>query len=139
MEKTDKPRICEVLGVEGDEVWEYSGKIYMVKSSTGELCIGHDGNWTPVQDIGVLYDMLDHPNNIIHKIFTAEEVAVLTYICQCCGFKHDAVLERRSNAEKTLALYDHDKFQHLPVMMFPYLRPGKSIPLAGFCQRSGSC
>lgn len=122
--------MCSALGVEGDEVWEYSGKIYMVKSSTGELYVSHDGDWTPVQDIGVLYDMFDHPDNIIHKILTAEEVVVLAYICQCCGYKHDAVLERRSNVEKPLAIHDHNKFHHLPVTMFPSLRPGRAIPLA---------
>lgn len=79
----DKPRICEVLGVDADEVWNAAGNdnaIYRLSGGTAlEYAmpryngIGY-GEWRP-SDTTHLIDFINHPDRIIRKPrWTEQEV-----------------------------------------------------------------
>lgn len=80
----DKPRICEVLGVEVDEEFTYDFGENQV--NRGTFKIGTDGNryykagadpWNPCYNEEDLLVIINHPDRIIHKPrFTQQEAKV---------------------------------------------------------------
>lgn len=69
----DKPRICEVLGVDPDEEWTVSGNDIAIYRVSGGVALEYampkyngDGKWLPV-GMPCLVDFINHPDRIIRK------------------------------------------------------------------------
>lgn len=79
----DKPRICEVLGVEVDEEWTVSGNDIAIYRVSGGVALEYAmpkyngsgyGQWLPA-GMPCLVDFINHPDRIIRKPrFTEQEV-----------------------------------------------------------------
>ena len=79
----DKPRICEVLGVEVDEEWTVSGNDIAIYRVSGGVALEYAmpkyngdgyGKWLPA-GMPCLVDFINHPDRIIRKPrFTQQEV-----------------------------------------------------------------
>ena len=79
----DKPRICEVLGVEVDEEWTVSGNDIAIYRVSGGVALEYAmpkyngsgyGQWLPA-GMPCLIDFINHPDRIIRKPrFTQQEV-----------------------------------------------------------------
>ena len=146
MEKMDKPRICEVLGVEVGEEFRVVGNGYNTEpmkvfaDGTVRFC----GKEYEVGDYAICY-AINHPEAIIRKPrFTQEEVAVLRTL-YAAGARYLA------RGDKHLRWYAHKPYQRaeddkwdmrgdwgtmsgrLPVKLFPSLRPGMSVRLEEVC------
>ena len=119
----DKPRICEVLGVEVGEWWEYGGIEYSV---TGKgIIIDHNNT---VHFTG-LTGAINNPDRIIRKLrFTQQEVEDAKTIKRI----HSAAthLERSPEEGKTLRLIFFDgQSRPINIHMFPSIHPGQSYTL----------
>lgn len=73
----DKPRICEVLGVEPDEKFEIRGnalgRFRINKYGTFQIEISND--WWESSTVECLNNLINHPENIVHKpCWTEQEV-----------------------------------------------------------------
>ena len=79
----DKPRICEVLGVDPDEEWTVSGNDIAIYRVSGGVALEYAmpkyngdgyGKWLPA-GMPCLVDFINHPERIIRKPrFTEQEV-----------------------------------------------------------------
>lgn len=79
----DKPRICEVLGVDSDEEWTVSGNDIAIYRVSGGVALEYAmpkyngdgyGKWLPA-GMPCLVDFINHPERIIRKPrFTEQEV-----------------------------------------------------------------
>ena len=79
----DKPRICQVLGVEVDEEWTVSGNDIAIYRVSGGVALEYAmpkyngngyGQWIPA-GMPCLIDFINHPDRIIRKPrFTQQEV-----------------------------------------------------------------
>lgn len=117
----DKPRICEVLGVEVGEWWEYGGLEYSVTEKG--LIIDHNNT---VHFTG-LTGAINQPGQIVHKPrWTQQEVEdakVLARALLADGFERDTigdVFATSSVACRTL----------IDSRMFPSLRSGETVKLS---------
>ena len=148
MEQTDKPRICEVLGVEVGERFSIDGyptdygpvqvcedgKIRRVISKK-EFPFANDGEMGHKIGSNALYYLLNHPDRIIRRPrFTEEEVTVLKAL-QKAGV---AEIERAAKYEtlkaKSQTVNDGESSHYeqwfLPKGLLPSLRPGQSVALS---------
>ena len=85
----DKPRICEVLGVEVDEEWTVSGNDIAIYRVSGGVALEYAmpkyngdgyGKWLPA-GMPCLVDFINHPDRIIRKPrFTQQEVELFRAI-----------------------------------------------------------
>lgn len=121
MDKQARPRICEVLGVEVGEWWEYGGLEYSVTEKG--LIIDHNNT---VHFTG-LTGAINQPGQIVHKPrWTQQEVEdakVLARALLADGFERDTigdVFATSSVACRTL----------IDSRMFPSLSPGDSVKLS---------
>lgn len=79
----DKPRICEVLGVDPDEEWTVSGNDIAIYRVSGGVALEYAmpkyngdgyGKWLPA-GMPCLVDFINHPDRIIRKPrWTEQEV-----------------------------------------------------------------
>lgn len=82
MDKKDKPRICEILGVEEDEVWEHHdvNGIFRIHNGVRQR-FDSDDKWRNHTNEHSLLKIINHPERIIHKpLFTEEELAFMQYL-----------------------------------------------------------
>lgn len=121
MDKQARPRICEVLGVEVGEWWEYGGLEYSVTEKG--LIIDHNNT---VHFTG-LTGAINQPGQIVHKPrWTQQEVEdakVLARALLADGFERDTigdVFATSSVACRTL----------IDSRMFPSLRSGETVKLS---------
>lgn len=79
----DKPRICEVLGVDPDEEWTVSGNDIAIYRVSGGVALEYAmpkyngdgyGKWLPV-GMPCLVDFINHPDRIIRKPRWTEQEA----------------------------------------------------------------
>ena len=132
----DKLRICEVLGVEVDEVWHVTGNDNAIYRISGGVALeyaipkcyedGH-GEWRQ-SDTVHLIDIINHPDRIIRKPrWTEQEVEDAKAVRRVFG--RDGVIERYNKA--MTEPYSNLVFDHLYINedLFPYLRPGESVKL----------
>lgn len=132
----DKPRICEVLGVEVDEVWHVTGNDNAIYRISGGVALeyaipkcyedGH-GEWRQ-SDTVHLIDIINHPDRIIRKPrWTEQEVEDAKAVRRVFG--RDGVIERYNKA--MTEPYSNLVFDHLYINedLFPSLRPGESVKL----------
>ena len=132
----DKLRICEVLGVEVDEVWHVTGNDNAIYRISGGVALeyaipkcyedGH-GEWRQ-SDTVHLIDIINHPDRIIRKPrWTEQEVEDAKTIKRVFG--RDGTIERHS---KTMTVpYSTLTFDHLYISenLFPSLHPDESVTL----------
>ena len=131
-----KPRICEVLGVEVNEVWHASGNdnaIYRISFGTAlEYAMpkyngdGY-GEWR-LSDTVHLIDFINHPDRIIRKPrYTRQDVEDAKTIKRVFG--RDGTIKRYSKA--MTAPYSNLVFDHLYINedLFHSIQPGQSVTL----------
>lgn len=90
----DKPRICEVLGVDPDEEWTVSGNDIAIYRVSGGVALEYAmpkyngdgyGKWLPV-GMPCLVDFINHPDRIIHKPrWTEQEVEMAKNLLDVVG------------------------------------------------------
>lgn len=132
----DKPRICEVLGVEVDEEWTVSGNDIAIYRVSGGVALEYAmpkyngsgyGQWLPA-GMPCLVDFINHPDRIIRKPrFTQQEVEFARLFNAAC--KNVVWIQR--NDEKTLVWvveYSNEEYR-LPFRLFPSIQPGQSYTL----------
>ena len=135
--KQDKPRICEVLGVEVGEKFRVVDGIY----NSAEIMIQADGMATMGNGSfgceGVAPSMLalhavNHPKSVIRKPrFTEDEITFMRYLYGC-GVRE---IKRSNDANDDMVVFtgkdknDWQRFWALPSYCLPSLRFGESIVL----------
>ena len=121
----DKPRICQVLGVEVGEHFQVYGNAMTWHITSGGYIVRDDGKRC-VDD--VIYLAINHPDRIIRKpCWTEQDVKGAKAIRHVFG--RDGTIKRHSKA--VTAPYSTLTFDHLYINenLFPSLRPGESVKL----------
>lgn len=126
MTGNDRPRICEVLGVEVGERFTYPGKTgeFFVTAHGTLVGVDDDGEERPYMCASTLINCHDHI--VRQPRFTEEEVTVLRYIDAAQKIK-----EIRRNECGTLEiLFETEGLWVFPADMLPSLLPGHSVALS---------
>lgn len=124
----DKPRICEVLGVEVGERFEVEGydSVNFYINANGDVC----SDYTNDPDYcTAIYQAINHPDRIIRKPrFTEQEVEDAKTIVRIHA---DAThLERDSTGGNVLRLCFFERNSRpINIHMFPSIKPGESYTL----------
>lgn len=117
----DKPRICEVLGVEVGEHFQVYGNAMTWHITSGGYIVRDDGKRC-VDD--VIYLAINHPDRIIRKPrWTEQEVErakAIKTLCPCAK----AIVKAESGAISVVGATIELNVDH-----FPSLRPGESVKL----------
>lgn len=129
----DKPRICEILGVEVDEEFTYDFGANQV--NRGTFKIGADGKryyktgdlWSPCYNEDDLAVIINHPDRIIRKPrWTVQEVerakAIKMIYPNAYRLESSDVFVQVWGKEEIL-------LAHVEVDLFPSLRPGQPVEL----------
>lgn len=130
-DKHEKPRICEVLGVEVGERFELGNTgIILLVNDDGLIHIGlsHGDHKETDMNVNYLVKAINHPDRIIRKPrFTKQEVKDAKYIKRI--LKVDLV--RRNQYGNGLVAKRNDGSVSVVVNseMFPSIRPGQSYTL----------
>lgn len=129
----DKPRICEVLGVEVDEEFRYYFGENQV--NRGTFKIGADGNryykagadpWNPCYNEEDLLVIINHPDRIIRKPrFTEQEVEILKHMASA-GI---VSIKRKSIAQISWDAGTMGGVMIVPPRFLPSIQPGQSYTL----------
>lgn len=100
----DKPRICEVLGVDSDEEWTVSGNDIAIYRVSGGVALEYAmpkyngdgyGKWLPA-GMPCLVDFINHPDRIIRKPrWTEQEVEEAKALAR--AFSPDFKVYRKDN------------------------------------------
>ena len=120
----DKPRICEVLGVEPKEKFDAGS----YKDAYVDLYGTIRTNIGTLMDADQVCNIINHPDRIIRKpCWTEQDVKGAKAIRHVFG--RDGTIKRHSNA--VTAPYSTLTFDHLYINenLFPSLRPGESVKL----------
>ena len=128
----DKPRICQVLGVEVDEEWTVSGNDIAIYRVSGGVALEYAmpkyngdgyGEWIPA-GMPCLVDFINHPDRIIRKPrFTQQEVErakAIKTLWPCAK----AIVKAESGAISVVGATIELNVDH-----FPSLHPGKTVTL----------
>ena len=131
MEMMDKPRICEVLGVEVGEEWHYNSQSYHIRRGDERLYVLDNDAWDLVRDAAVVQDIIERRDNIIRKPrFTEDEVADARALVRILGATQIKRTEYGGNLHAAIGdIAEVVVSQDL----FPSLRPGQSVALADIC------
>lgn len=134
----DKPRICEVLGVDSDEEWTVSGNDIAIYRVSGGVALEYAmpkyngdgyGKWLPV-GMPCLVDFINHPDRIIRKPhWTEQEVERAKAIKEI--FPNAYKLARNLSAITIYRVEDDIPFYLATIQAerFHSLRPGKTVTL----------
>lgn len=133
----DKPRICEVLGVEVDEEWTVSGNDIAIYRVSGGVALEYAmpkyngngyGQWIPA-GMPCLVDFINHPDRIIRKPrFTQQEVELFRAI-QVLYPKAEYVERIKDSGVIGLSNNTCGWIMDIDKDLFPALRPGESVKL----------
>ena len=133
----DKPRICEVLGVEVDEEWTVSGNDIAIYRVSGGVALEYAmpkyngdgyGKWLPA-GMPCLVDFINHPDRIIRKPrFTQQEVELFRAI-QVLYPKAEYVERIKDSGVLGLSNNTCGWIMDIDKDLFQALRPGESIKL----------
>lgn len=118
----DKPRICEVLGVE-------VGEHFYIDGFKGEYHVNSDGvlKWGGQTSCDAIYDAINHPDRIIRKPrFTEQEVERAKAIKLL--YKDAEKIQECDPVAKILNNYD-SVIAQVDTGMFPSLRLGETVTL----------
>ncbi len=120
----DKPRICQVLGVEPKEKFDAGS----YKDAYVDLYGTIRTNIGTLMDADQVCNIINHPDRIIRKPrFTQQEVEFARLFNAAC--KNVVWIQR--NDEKTLVWvveYSNEEYR-LPFRLFPSIQPGQSYTL----------
>lgn len=122
----DKPRICEVFGVEVDEEFTIGENQYFIDKSGDMWCVTKNGE--KLKCGTAICCAINHPERIIRKTrFTEQEVEFARLFNSAC--KNVVWIQR--NDEKTLVwVVEHSNEEYrLPFRLFPSIHPGQSYTL----------
>lgn len=132
----DKPRICEVLGVDSDEEWTVSGNDIAIYRVSGGVALEYAmpkyngdgyGKWLPA-GMPCLVDFINHPDRIIRKPrWTEQEVEEAKAVKIL--FPHATHLLRIRPNEPVSALSNECFVVNINSELFPSLRPGETVKL----------
>lgn len=123
MKKMDKPRICNVLGVE-------VGERFKIKALTPDYYIDDTGRMLVNDEYASAVSVLEavnHPDRIIRKPRFTEEEKTLACGLHCVW--PDGELLRRAPDDLVLTSYHYGFAMPVPKDMFSGLRPGQSVRL----------
>ena len=141
MDKLDKPRLAEMLGVEEDEVWTYPGLIgpYRVHDGIRQYKV-RKGNWCNCANEVDLAEIINHPESIIRvPSLTEPELA----ICRAMGAKwvsrDDDVRSvelwrekpRKTNSGIYVGEQSGSRIAMVNPSLFPSVEPGDCIEVEG--------
>ena len=125
----DKPRICEVLGVEPEEKFEIRGntlgRFRINKYGTFQIEISNDC-WG-FSTVECLNNLINHPENIARKPrWTEQEVERAKAIKMIYPNAY-----RLENSDVFVQVWGKEEIllAHAEVDLFPSLRPGQSVEL----------
>ena len=119
----DKPRICEVLGIE-------AGEHFYIDGFKGEYHVNSDGvlKWGGQTSCDAIYEAINHPDRIIRKPrWTEQEVDMATLLIDFRG-SGSVTVGRQVNGPLWWR-GENDEHGLLPREFFPSLRPGETIKL----------
>ena len=122
--KVDKPRICEVLGVE-------VGEHFRIEGYKGEYHINDCGvlKWGGQTSDDAIYEAINHPDRIIRKPrFTQQEVELFRAI-QVLYPKAEYVERIKDSGVIGLSNNTCGWIMDIDKDLFPALRPGESVKL----------
>lgn len=134
----DKPRICEVLGVDPDEEWTVSGNDIAIYRVSGGVALEYAmpkyngdgyGKWLPV-GMPCLVDFINHPDRIIRKPrWTEQEAERAKAIKEI--FPNAYKLARNLSAITIYCVEDDIPFYLATIQAerFHSLRPGETVTL----------
>lgn len=116
-----KPRICEVLGVD-------VGEHFYIDGFKGEYHVNSDGvlKWGGQTSCDAIYEAINHPDRIIHKTrWTEQEVEIAKAVKLL--FPSAEELEE---ADPDIRIWGNgDRIALIEASLFPSLRPGQSYTL----------
>lgn len=139
MNKQDKPRVCEVLGVDEDEVWEYPDFLVKFRIHNGVRQASYTGNeWCDCASESSLLEVINHPDRIIHKPrFTEEEVedakAILKFFPDADMIARTAGDLSEEDSPELYAATREGRIILIENNLFSSIRPGQSIQLSEIC------
>lgn len=122
----DKPRICEVLGVEVEEKFDagpykdaYIDLFGIIRTNIGSL-----------MDTDRVCELINHPDHIIRKPrWTKQEVEEAKTIRRVFG--RDGTIKRTHDiGERSTLVFNH---LYINANLLPSLRPGQSVKLSEIC------
>jgi len=119
----DKPRICEVLGVEVGEKFTIADTDYWIEKNGA---IFSDGNQRDLVGVSLICDVVNHPDRIIRKPrFTQKEVerakAIKVLYPEADSLDECDPQVKVLNTKFVMATLD--------TALFPSLRPGETVTL----------
>ena len=130
----DKPRICEVLGVDSDEEWTVSGNDIAIYRVSGGVALEYAmpkyngdgyGKWLPA-GMPCLVDFINHPDRIIRKPRWTEQEVERAKAIKVLYPEADSLDEcdpqvKVLNTKFVMATLD--------TALFPSLRPSETVTL----------
>ena len=133
----DKPRICEVLGVEVDEEWTVSGNDIAIYRVSGGVALEYAmpkyngsgyGQWLPA-GMPCLVDFINHPDRIIRKPrFTQQEVESAKIISVL--FPEATHIERLRGSNALIIIgADNGWIANIENSLFQEIKSGQSVTL----------
>lgn len=125
----DKPRICEVLGVEIGEVWTFGGDPTKFRiCADGHREYYHSGRWQEGCAEFNLCDAINHPDRIIRKPrWTEQEVEDAKDILRLLEDAHS--IKKYAGDIMWICNSHNVTMVNAKAGMFPSIRPGESVTL----------
>lgn len=128
----DKPRICEVLGVEPEEAFEIRGNTVgrFRINKYGAFQIEISNNCWGASTVECLNNLINHPENIIRKPrWTEQEVEDAKAIRRIMSEYTD--IARKAGSYGTCLLLTSEDVEDyaLDPELFPSLRPGETVKI----------
>ena len=131
----DKPRICEVLGVDPDEEWTVSGNDIAIYRVSGGVALEYAmpkyngdgyGKWLPV-GMPCLVDFINHPDRIIRKPRWTEQEVKRAKAIKVLWPK----AEKLYRGAATITIYTRSQLFviDLHAELFPSLHSGETVTL----------
>ena len=132
----DKPRICEVLGVEVDEEFDYkceekrdNGGPWKITKDGKRMYRDSAGSWNWCFNEDMLLELINHPDRIIRKPrFTQQEMELFRAI-QVLYPKAEYVERIKDSGVIGLSNNTCGWITDIDKDLFPALRPGESVKL----------
>lgn len=136
--ENQKPRICEVLGVEPDEKFEIRGnalgRFRINKYGTFQIEISND--WWESSTVECLNNLINHPENIVHKPrWTEQEVEDVKTIKRMFGADNFTHIHKDEDGYSEMMDGPGEDGNigwcsiGMEEGMFPSLRPGETVTL----------
>ena len=124
----DKPRICEVLGVEAEERFSVGQYEYWFDQCGNMWCKA--GTEEKMACGGVLCNIINHPDRIIRRPrFTAQELEDVKTIVRMFDCTADIIIERFTDYRLRVRKENESRGVFLNPNLFNSIKPGQSYTL----------